>query len=259
MRSQTVVLTDTHVADYRDMINNLVAVAVGDVKTVLDSFEGTANPIVFRDALLLALPEVLDPYCSAASVLAAEWYEQLRDLANPSSSYTPTAGVVNITGNAERLVRYAVASLFRQSDRPVFQLISGGVQRLIANAGRQTIHANMVADPAPTRWARVARPGCCVFCGMLASRGAVYGSRESASGVVSRGLPVSAKDFRSTFHNHCTCVAVPLHEGQRISLPAETQDFNNAYIQASRTVSRSGPKPSTTQILAGMRQILGTA
>jgi hypothetical protein len=260
------VLTDTHVAGYRGTINNLVVLALGDVKTVLDSFDDALDPITVRDSLLLAVPEVLNPYCSAASLLATEWYEQLRDLANPSSSYTPRTGVVNVTGNTERLVRYAVASLFGQSDRPVFQLFAGGVQRLIANTGRRTIHSNMVADPAPMRWARVARPGCCAFCGMLASRGAVYGSRESASGVVTAGVLVGGSEaFMSTFHNHCTCVPVPLHDTQQISLPGEMERFNDAYIEASRAVGRGTQSEQSHSgevmkaILSRMRTILGTA
>jgi hypothetical protein len=267
MRSQTVVLTDIHVAGYRDTVNNLVVVALRDVKTVLDSFEETLNPVIFRDSLVLALPEVLEPYCSAASVVAAQWFEQLRDLAKPSSPYMPTPGTVNIVGKAERLARYAVAPLFGQSDKSVFQLASGGVQRLIANTGRQTIHSNMVADPAPVRWARVARPGCCAFCGMLASRGAVYSSRETASWVTTSGVPAGgSKQFTSTFHNHCTCVPVPLHERQQISLPGEMERFNQAYIEASHVVDQetrqSGQPPSddvVKTILAHMREILGTS
>jgi hypothetical protein len=59
--------------------------------------------------------------------------------------------------NGARNAYVARLQTWRQSEWPVFRLLSGGVQRLIANTGRRTIYANMLAYSAPVRWARIAR------------------------------------------------------------------------------------------------------
>jgi hypothetical protein len=70
--------------------------------------------------------------------------------------------------------------------------VAGGLQRIIANADRQTIQASSIADPGARGWAREGS-GNCDFCAMLIGRGAVYTEATA--------------DFDS--HDHCGCIAVP--------------------------------------------------
>lgn len=56
-----------------------------------------------------------------------------------------------------------------------------------------------VVQDSGVRWARVPDIGACNFCMMLATRGAVYLSRESAAG-------------KGGYHSHCRCLPVPSTE-----------------------------------------------
>lgn len=79
---------------------------------------------------------------------------------------------------------------------------------LMNAADRQTQLRNMRLDPKHPRYARVPKGAkTCAFCLMLASRGFVYSTRETAG----EGLEYS-------YHSHCDCAIVPeFGEGTEIS------------------------------------------
>lgn len=259
-------LADEQIAPYRDALDQLSTVALGQVQNVLSSLS-TDNPIAFRDALVEALPDVIAPYGDAAGMVSAEWYMELRGLANVPENFEAVTDISTSREQSEVLARYAVSPLFGQSTSTVLALLSGGVQRLITNVGRDTIFDNIDLDPVRTTWARVPRPGCCTFCGLMASRGAVYNSKESASQVVGRGVAevttrgkvggqgkgVKVRGVQKagkTFHDHCHCIPVPLHEAQSVLLSPEIRKFDDAYS--------SGDSTSLTKTLSAMRSELGT-
>lgn len=62
------------------------------------------------------------------------------------------------------------------------QAMSSAVGEMHAlDGGRERIVQATIDDERALGWARATGPKCCSFCGMLASRGFVYRSRESAS------------------------------------------------------------------------------
>lgn len=78
---------------------------------------------------------------------------------------------------------------------------SGSGSRIAANAGRFHIEDLVKADEQATGWQRVIQSQKpCTFCAMLTSRGAVYKGRY---------VP------RTQYHDHCSCVAVPLFQGSK--------------------------------------------
>lgn len=68
---------------------------------------------------------------------------------------------------------------------------AGSVFRLVANGARDTLMATMKADPKVVRYSRVTDGSPCPFCEMLAGRGAVYLSEDTAAG--------------SDYHDRCNC------------------------------------------------------
>lgn len=66
----------------------------------------------------------------------------------------------------------------------------GAMARLVLNAGRDTVLETGKADPRANGWSRVLGGGGCDFCQMLAGRGAVYFSEDTAG-------------FEP--HDHCGC------------------------------------------------------
>ncbi|MGQ4548294.1 VG15 protein [Dermabacteraceae bacterium P13077] len=76
--------------------------------------------------------------------------------------------------------------------------LAGVVGRLSRLPARATVTAS--AFRAGTGWARVPGVRACAFCLMLASRGAVYRSRNAAA--------LSSKGDGFRFHDHCSCTVV---------------------------------------------------
>lgn len=141
-------------------------------------------------ALQDILPALIDQYGSAAGVMAAEWYDDLRAKRGVGGSFRAEPVDLTDTGTAE-LLGYAKATA---TDFAAFQtLILGGSQRRMANFSRLTVMQSSVADPQARGWYRVGDGSTCPFCSMLLGRGAVY-SEASA-------------DFQA--HDHCGCTASP--------------------------------------------------
>ncbi len=147
-----------------------------------------------RDGLLEALPTLVELYGSAAATLAADWYDDLREQAEVKGRFRAIPAVLPDRGRTDALARWGVSPLFQaEPDMAAAEtLVGGGLQRVVANADRETVTASSVADPQARGWQRVGAGGC-DFCRMLLGRGAVY-SEASA-------------DFES--HDHCRCSAVP--------------------------------------------------
>lgn len=66
----------------------------------------------------------------------------------------------------------------------------------VVDTGRREMEAAIEADPQTTRFMRVVKPGCCAFCALTATRGAVYKSAETAGAV-------------KEYHPGCRCQIVP--------------------------------------------------
>lgn len=258
------------------------------VKRLLAAVEDP-DPRVMRDRLLALFPEMVSPYVAASSELAAVWYEESRAQVVSGRPFTPVVVAGVASGQSSALVRHSLTPLFQGSTSTVLSLLAGGTQRMVANGARDTIMQSAIADPVRVGYARIPRPGCCAFCGMLASRGAVYSSREAAGGVVGRGVDPSetagkvggqgagrkARGSRvlgaSKFHDHCHCVTAPVFSGDNevAQVVQATQDkFLGMYQDASATElsEYSRRDPSNAQFgsvtakatLANWRQVHGT-
>lgn len=228
--------TQREIEEYRSAVGDLSALAVRDLSAALDSLNGQP-PVTVRDSLIRLFPDLVLPYITASSELSAVWYEDLRARALSTPFYATTSGDVN-QERIGALVRFGVKPLFGQSESTVLSLISGGVQRMVANAGRETIDVNAKKDVASVSWAREVNPSraksgkSCDFCIMLAGRGDVYRSEAAAGMVIGRGVDpskalnadgsrkaggqgqgVKARGSRTlnakAFHDDCNCAVVP--------------------------------------------------
>jgi hypothetical protein len=95
----------------------------------------------------------------------------------------PVAMKVSMRGGATLAQAVAVAE----------SLTSGAAFRLVANGARETVAESLRADARVQRWQRVTDGNACEFCDMLAGRGAVYITEDTAVG--------------SDFHDRCGCYA----------------------------------------------------
>lgn len=179
--------------DLRDGVQGLVVFAQRDLDALWRQVRDAAEA---QTALNDVLPALIDTYGLAASALAAEWYDELRQKVGAKGRFTAIAADIKDTG-AHALVGWAAS---KATDTSTMQeLVLGGMQRRIANFSRQTVMDSSVADPGAHGWQRVGVGECTNgFCDMLIARGAVYSEATA--------------DFAA--HDHCKCTAVPAFGGE---------------------------------------------
>lgn len=191
-------------AELRLAVAGLTDLAARDLGT---AWADPTDAAAARAALGDLLGPLLDAYGAAAAAIAADWYDDLRDAESDARSRFRAIPAAPVTGGIDVLAGVAVGPLFgaNPDTAAAVTLAVGGLQRLIANAARDTVTGSAVADPAAEGWQRVAYGGC-GFCRMLAGRGAVYTEGRA--------------DFAS--HDHCHCHATPAWKGKPVPVKPYT-------------------------------------
>lgn len=235
--------TPQQIEEFRTAQQMLVTLGQSQLRDLLSAFSLSSDPKSVRDALLRFFPDFMVAFGDTAAVLGADFYDMVRDL-------PPSAGTVQTvlaqpakTKQAEGTARWALGALFATDpDWAAFEsALLGGAQRLILQPARQTVDLMSQSDArsgkvAAVGWARNVNPSraksgkSCDFCIMLAGRGPVYRSEESAGAVVGRGSDRTGLDadgnrlsggigsgvkqrgdreLAAEFHDNCNCTTVP--------------------------------------------------
>lgn len=103
--------------------------------------------------------------------------------------------------------------------------LNGSTTRQALNTGRRLVNDAAVLNKQIVGWRRVTDVNPCFFCALLASRGAVYESRETA--LFSNG---------DRYHDHCRCHAEPLFKEEED--PRSVRELYDFYLEA--TEGKSG-------------------
>lgn len=198
------------------------------------------NPAAARDMLLEFVPILVQQYGELAADVAAEWFEELRDVAASEGLFRATGALGAFRAQTldpressppvatEQAVRFAAGGLFRPDEetRPkdmpatpqqTLQMLRGALQKQVLQPGRDTLVANTNRDEAARGWGRFVRPGACKFCRMLSGRGGVYTEISAA---------FDAHD------GNCQCVVGPTwdQDAPRIDVRAE-------FVASTRTTA----------------------
>lgn len=174
-------------------------------------------------------------YDRSAAALAAEWYDA-QGRANGARLDRAVTAPAFSDAQVDRVARYKAS-----------RLVGGDLSGFAAECGsfaansamrslNETVLRNVRRDRKKgVRYARVTSGrNTCAFCLMLAGRGAVYWTRESAGGT-------------NRWHNHCTCKVVPSFSGDQYEVLVDGRD--PAKIEARlREVERlTGAKRGTPE------------
>lgn len=191
--------TAQEVADFRLANQSLVGLARADLSQFLGSLNLAGSPAAVRDALLEFFPELVAVYGDMAALLGADFYDALRNVPPSAASFRAVLAEPVGAAQASGTVRWAVGPLFEGAPELMAANLSGALQRLVLQPGRDSFAAAAAKDPVRTGWARVPSGAeTCRWCVMLASRGAVYASQRAAAGEMRR------------FHDDCDCVPVAI-------------------------------------------------
>lgn len=202
-----------------------------------------SRPEEARDALLVVMPAIAAQYGDLAAASAAEWYERLRGDA-VGGSYSAVLADGPSDEQVTQATRWAVGGLWGADPSGVQATLGNVLTRFVGQQGKDTVHRNVTADPAKPRWARVPGVGgCCAWCSMLASRGFVYASAETAG----KG---------HAYHDHCSCVPTPLWKGQAHRIHGyDPKVLRATYDKARAAVKATGGTVDDKAVAAEMRRL----
>lgn len=199
------------------------------------------NPGSFAD-LVTATTTLVRAYQPISSSAAASYFTAFRAAEEVDGQTVPVLAAApadamiasSLYATGETAARHAIAAGRAPEDaaQVAFVRTSGAVTRHILNGGRETILESVQRDKQALGWARITDGDPCAFCLMLASRGAVYKTEQTA-------------DFQA--HDHCGCTAEPFYKG---SEPPRADEFLKTYDAAQQYGLDEGllqPGPNSPQ------------
>lgn len=183
-----------------------------------------------RSALALLWPDILHVYGDSAVGLASDFFEEW------AAGMGVKSAVYSGTESSEReLARMRWAT----TQPAILPNLVGVLDELVKGRARKTMQES--AQQSGLRFARVPTGHeTCAFCRLLASRGAVYLSRQTASATYSG----------SSYHGHCDCVPVPVRGPEDYPHGYDPDRYLDEYLDARDAAGST----DISKVLAEMRK-----
>lgn len=222
----------------RDTLDHVNRMAMNDLLSIM-RYAQTMNAEEQRAFLVEAYRMLVSTYGGASADITAQWFTEIvgYDGAIP-------AGMPSWEQLTKEVAWGLAADKHGRSD--LVSRLALLMQKRVFGAHRDTVSLNSLRTQ--NGWQRYARADACAFCRVLASRGAVYGSRTRATLVGMAGSQAHYSDgsrrgrqFKAgrvrgvrkageTYHDHCRCVLIPESEHD-VDYP-EAYDFELQYLKA---------------------------
>ena len=183
--------------------------------------------------LVAATVPLVKLHHQTSSAVATAYYEAFRAAEKVGGAASPQAApevneeqvVSSLYATGEAMTRRAIAA--GQSPQAAMQgalaRTSGAVSRHALSGGRGAIIRSIEADRSVEAYIRITDGDPCAFCAMLAGRGGVYLTDETAS-------------FEA--HDACGCTAEPFYADSQ--MPERNQAFRDLYNRATAEARASG-------------------
>jgi hypothetical protein len=183
-------LTATQRREIQLANSDLDAVALQQLFDYVDSLS-FADKAAYLDGVLGALPGIVTEFGDVSALLASQAYELAREQAEARGRFVVDLSAPPAAKQVEASARWALSPMFAPDsamddkllERIVKERLSSSVQRLVREGGRRTMVDNSMRDPAKPRYRRVlssSKSSHCDFCKMLAGRGYVYHTKDTA-------------------------------------------------------------------------------
>jgi hypothetical protein len=189
-----------------------------------------------------AVTEVVDRYAETSATLAADFYDGERETAAVPGTFTVPLADPPSDEQVDTSLRWATKDLWPrdEADATVAQLepldvrleaamgkADSVAQKLVADSGRETLRQAVKQDRYAVAYARAASLGACSFCKLMASRGSVYKTAETAGRDANERFSGDASVVK--FHNDCHCGIIPVFRGQKFELSAHAAEWDRLY------------------------------
>ena len=250
---------------YSLLRSRLTDAALVDLDKIMRAVAGEPAAVQ-REAMMDLLPELGSQYASATGTVSAVFSGELMELQGVKRPVAP-----EVLALPPKQSWFALAG-FGMSDRVLerggmvlaYSLLAGGLTKRLTEFAADTMIGNASIQTVSASAQRVPKPGCCGFCGMLASRFAGYSSEKAAGQVVGRGVPVGkgrgrgmkgrgmgirprgSRAIGEDFHDHCRCEVVAITEGNYAQLQADAGRYFEAYRDAYDKADKGLVRVETT-------------
>lgn len=230
----------------------LSASALAELQALVAAVDGM-EPEKAKKILFEAFPDIFNPYAATMSDVSATFYEEVRALSGVKATFDAQTIKAVPPKRWNALVGFGTqpASFEQGAGALMFQLLSGGLTKTLTEVSADTIVGNAESESVLVGYQRVPSPGCCAFCGMLASRGVSGGGGLTVAG---RGVPVEqtrgkrggqGRGIRSRgtraigqdFHDFCKCSSVPVFESNYVEMQSDAGKYYDSYRDAADKVN----------------------
>lgn len=192
------------------------------------------SPSVLQAEAEAFLPSLAEAYGEVSSVSAADFYDAARAESVADGRFAASLAPSGAAEQAARQVGWATAPLFARDPASSLSRMGSVVDAAALQDGRDTIIHNSLRDRSRPRWARVPVGKTCAFCILLASRGPVYRSADTAG-----------RDF----HASCDCQPVPSWDhGKDLPPSYDEGELFGLYDRARADADSGRPKAITAAI-----------
>ncbi|MFF9118258.1 hypothetical protein ACF09Y_22110 [Streptomyces massasporeus] len=181
-------------------------------------------------------------YAEVSATLAADFYDGEREAAEVPGVFTVPLADPPPDKQVDASMRWATKDVWdRDPDvatavqlepldvrlEAAFAKADMAAQKLVADVGRETVRQAVRQDREAVAYARVAALGACSFCKLMASRGSVYATAETAGREANERFSGDASVVK--FHNNCHCGILPVFRGQRFELSPHAARWDEIY------------------------------
>jgi hypothetical protein len=135
--------------------------------------------------LATAVEAIVTHYGRASSAAALTFYRNERRaagvLGRPNLTVPPPPSSEAVRAVVERALSPLYGPVTPEIEQRVQAALTSEVEQMVLDQSRTAIIDSAQTDRAAKGWARITEPGACSFCRLLATRGAVYRSEETAN------------------------------------------------------------------------------
>lgn len=216
-----------------DLTQALARIDTSDVAGSMPEFFALVKALVNR-------------YGQASATLAARYYIARRTAAGLPAIHVKPASLPPLP-QVNATLGWATTPLRETGDLATTESnVKGAVDRLVLDVGRRTLTDAVQSDRKARGWARITEPTACSFCRLLATRGAVYKSEDTAGRGANEKF-VGEGEFK--FHNHCHCTIEPVFGVYEMT--AQARDDLALYKDAARGLSNNAARNAFRQAVEG--------
>lgn len=198
-----------------------------------------------------AVETLVASYSQVSATLAADFYDGERVDARVPGTFTVKLADPPPSEQTSESLRWATKDLWPRDEatatavqlEPIdvrldaaMSKADGAIDRLVLNVGRETVQEAVRQDSGAVAYARAAALGCCSFCALMSSRGAVYKDRGTVGADANDRF--IGDDSVIKYHDYCRCQPLPVFRGQTFELSPKAREWGRIYREYAQ--GRSG-------------------